>query len=105
MPTDQPAKLALIADAASILDATLAPRAPAAPVTAADLRLAAGTAQAALEHAAAKLPPGSEVAGIADALHRLVAAPDATLMAANTALTGSCRCNSTGCAPRWTPIR
>ena len=87
VPTDQPAKLALIADAASILNATLAPRPPAAPVTAADLRLAAGTALTAMEHAATKLPPRSQVAGIADTLRRLVVAPDATLMAANTALT------------------
>ncbi len=87
VPTDQPAKLALIADAASILNATLAPRGAAAPVTAADLRLAAGTALTSMEHAATKLPSGSEVAGIAEALRKLVAASDATLMAANTALT------------------
>ena len=87
VPTDQPAKLALVADAASILNATLAPRSAAAPVTAADLRLAAGTALTGMEHAATKLPPGSEVAGIAEALRKLVAAPDATLITANTALT------------------
>ena len=87
VPADQRDKLAIIADAASILDVTLAPRAPPAPVTAADLRLAAKTALAGMERAAAKLPPGSEVAGIADALRRLAAAPDATLLAANAALT------------------
>jgi hypothetical protein len=87
VPDNQPAKLALVADAASILSATLAPRAPAAPVTAADLRLAARTAQTGMERAAAKLPPGSVVAGIADALRRLTSAPDATLLAADTALT------------------
>jgi hypothetical protein len=88
VPAGQPAKLAIIADAASILTATLAPRAPAAPVTAADLRLAARTALAGMERAAARLPPGSVVAGIADALRRLVAAPDARLTEADAALTG-----------------
>ncbi len=29
--------------------------------------------------------------------------PDATLLAANDALTASCRCSSTGCARRWPP--
>ena len=87
VPADQPGKLALVADAASILRATLAPRAPAAPVTPADLRLAARTALNGMERAAVKLPPGSAVAGVADALRRLVAAPDDTLLATNAALT------------------
>ncbi len=87
VPTDQSAKLAIVADAASILGVTLAARAPAAPVTGADLRLAAGTALSGMERAAAKLPAGSEVAGIADALRRLVAAPDERLLAANADLT------------------
>ncbi len=87
VPDGQPGKLALVADAASILTATLAPRGPAAPVTAADLRLAAKTALTGMERAAAKLPPGSVVAGVAEAMRRLVAAPDATLIAADGALT------------------
>ncbi len=87
VPANQPGKLAVVADAASILRATLAPRAPAAPVTAAHLRLAARTALTGMERAAAKLPPGSVVAGVADALRRLVAAPDDTLMATDSALT------------------
>ena len=87
VPEDQPAKLAVIADAASILNATLAPRSPAAPVTAVDLRLAARTALNGMERAATKLPPGSVVATTTAALRRLVAAPDATLLDANAALT------------------
>ena len=87
VPQDQPARLALIADAASILGPTLAVRTPAAPVTAADVRLAARTAVTNLDRAAAKLPPGSEVAGIAEALRRLTTAPDAVLLATDTALT------------------
>ncbi len=87
VPAGQPAKLALVADAASILSATLAPRAPAAPVTAADLRLATRTALSGMERAAAKLPQGSVMAGVAEAMRRLLAAPDATLIAADSALT------------------
>lgn len=87
LPADQPEKLAIIADAASILGATLAVRMPAAPVTASDLRLAARTALSGLERAAAKLPPGSELAGLAAALRRLLATPDSTLLAADAALT------------------
>jgi hypothetical protein len=87
VPTDQSAKLAIIADAASILDVTLAPRSPPAPVSAPDLRLAASTALTGMQRAAAKLPPGLVITGIADALRRLVGAPDAQLLEANRALT------------------
>jgi hypothetical protein len=87
VPTDQPAKLALIADAANILAASLSPRSPAAPVTAADLRLASRATGDGLAHASNKLPSGSTLAKIAADLQALADAPDATLLAANTALT------------------
>ncbi len=87
VPDDQPAKLALIADAANILGPTLSNRTPAAPVTPADLRLAASTAAAELSRASAKLPADSPLALIAGDLRALQTAPDATLMAANAALT------------------
>jgi hypothetical protein len=87
VPTDQPAKLAVIADAASLLAPSLAPRPATAPVTADELRLAAGTAARALEEAAAKVPADTELARIAATLSRLAAAPDATLLAMNQALT------------------
>lgn len=87
VPEQQTEKLAVVSDAASVLAATLAPRMAAAPVAVSDLRLAARTAGAALEEAAKKLPPGSEVAGIAAALQRLAAGPDDRLVAANGALT------------------
>ena len=86
VPQDQPAKLALIADAASILSATLAPSTPAAPVTPVDLRLAAHTAADEIMRAAPRLPPASPLRAIGDDLQRLAAAPDATLMAMNAAL-------------------
>ena len=87
IPTDQKPKLALIADAASLLGPTLAPRSPPAPVTADDIRLAAKSAGAQLARAVPRLPPGHPLASIADAIRQLETAPDATLLAANTALT------------------
>ncbi len=87
VPQDQAAKLALVADAANILQATLAPRPPAAPVSAADLRLAIGAALAQIEPALPKLPPGHPLAAIAADLRALRTAPDARLLAMNAALT------------------
>jgi hopanoid biosynthesis associated RND transporter like protein HpnN len=86
VPTDQPAKLALVADAANLLTPTLSPRTPPAPVTAADLRLAARSTATGLTRAAATLPAGNPLGQIAADLQALQAAPDATLLAANTAL-------------------
>ena len=87
VPEDQPAKLALIADAANILGPTLAPRTPAAPVQPADIRLAARTALSQLSRVLPKLPAGDPLALIAADLRALTTAPDDVLMAANTALT------------------
>ena len=87
VPEDQSAKLALVADAASILGPTLAPHVPAAAVTAADLRMAVGTALVELDRARVKLPPDDVVGAIADDLRALTTAPDATLLAADQALT------------------
>ncbi len=86
VPGDQPAKLALIADAANILTPTLAPRLPAAPITAEAIRLAARSTADGLAKAAATLPPGSPLGLIAKDLQALQSAPDATLLAANIAL-------------------
>ena len=87
VPADQAEKLPLIADAAALLGPTLIERTPAAPVTAGDLRLAARSASAGLEPAVAKLPAGHPLAAIAADLRALAGAPDATLLAANAALT------------------
>jgi hopanoid biosynthesis associated RND transporter like protein HpnN len=87
VPEDQKAKLPIIADAASILGATLAPRAPAAPVTAGDIRLAARTALAQIDTAGDKLARDAPLALIGGDLRRLADAPDATLLATNAALT------------------
>ncbi|MBS0643728.1 MAG: MMPL family transporter [Proteobacteria bacterium] len=87
VPKDQAQKLALIADANGLLAATLAPRSPAAPITAGDIRLAAKTALAQIEPALPKLPADHPLGKIADDLKRMQKAPDNVLMAMNTSLT------------------
>ncbi len=87
VPEDQGPKLALVEDAAGLLAATLAPRAPAAAVTAGDIRLAAKAAGAQLARALPRLPPDHPLAAIAADLRQLEAAPDLVLLAADTALT------------------
>jgi hopanoid biosynthesis associated RND transporter like protein HpnN len=87
VPEDQNAKLALIADAANILGPTLSASPASAPVTAADLRMSAQTTRDQIEKALPKLPKDSPLVPIAEDLRVLSNAPDATLLAANTALT------------------
>ena len=86
VPADQAAKLPLVADAASILGATLAPRAAPAPVTPGDLRLAIRTAKAELDRIAPRLAPDDPLVRIAAALATLATAPDELLMQTNDAL-------------------
>ena len=87
VPTDQPAKLALVQDAAALLAPTLARRPPAAPVTLADLRLAATSTLSELDRAAQKLAPDHPLQLIANDLRALLAGPDARLLIADQALT------------------
>ena len=87
VPREQPEKLALIADAASLLGPTLAPPSPAAPVSPADVRLAARAALSQLDPSLPRLPPNHPLAEVAADLRALATAPDATVMAANAALT------------------
>jgi hopanoid biosynthesis associated RND transporter like protein HpnN len=87
VPADQTAKLAVIADADTILAPTLAPHGVAAPVTADDIRLAAKTALGQIDPALAKLPKGHPLALIADDLRAMQTAPDDVLMVTNAALT------------------
>ena len=87
VPTGQDAKLPLVADAASILAATLAPRAPAAPATPADLRMAVQAALGEIERVLPKLAPDDPMRGIATHLRALATAPDTVLMQADAALT------------------
>jgi hopanoid biosynthesis associated RND transporter like protein HpnN len=87
VPGDQQAKLALIADASSILSATLAPHAPAAPVTPGEVRLAASTALEQIKPALAKLPPGHPLMALAADLQKVTTAPDAIVAGLDAALT------------------
>jgi hypothetical protein len=88
VPDDQQQKLALVADAQSILAATLAPPAtPPAPIAPDQVRLAAKAALAQINPALAKLPPDHPLAAIAGDLRQLQGASDGMAMATNAALT------------------
>ena len=87
VPNDQTQKLAVIADANSILAPTLAPHGTAAPITPDQIRMAAKAALAQIDPALPKLPKDHPLALIADDLRRMQTAPDGVLMAANAALT------------------
>jgi hopanoid biosynthesis associated RND transporter like protein HpnN len=86
VPDDQPQKLAVIADANTILAPTLAPRGPAAPVTPEQIRLAAKAALSQIDPALRKLPKDHPLAFVAGDLQRMATAADDVLMAANAAL-------------------
>ncbi len=87
VPDDQAAKLALIADAASILAPTLTPPAAVASVTAEDIRMAAKAALAHIVPALPKLAKDHPLVAIADDLRKMQTASDAVLLATNAALT------------------
>ncbi len=87
VPADQQQKLAVIADANTILAPTLAPHGTAAPVTPEQIRLAAKAALAQIDPALEKLPKTHPLALIADDLRRLQTAPDDILTATDAALT------------------
>ena len=86
VPDEQKKKLASIADTATILASTLAPREPAAQINAEQIRMAAATALAQIEPALPKLPPDHPLAVIAGDLHKLIAAPDPVLFSAEQSL-------------------
>jgi len=87
VPQDQTQKLALVSDAADILAPTLLPPATTPPVTAEQIRAAARSALDSIDPALAALPAGHPLDAIAGDLRQLVASPDATLLATNSALT------------------
>ena len=86
VPEDQPAKLAIIADAASILGPTLTPPATVTPPDAGALRRAAAALAGKLDAVVGRLPPADRLRAIAGDLARLAHADDATLLAAQDAL-------------------
>jgi uncharacterized protein len=87
VPDDQQAKLAIIADADSILAPTLLPHAPPAPITPEQIRLAANTALSQIDPALAKLPKDHPLAAIDADLHRLLTTNDEVLLTTDRDLT------------------
>ena len=87
VPQDQEAKLALIADAATLMGPSLAPHDIPPPPTAGEIRTVAKSAHDKIAPALAKLPDDKVLAAIDEDLAKLAAAPDAVVIAADRALT------------------
>ncbi len=87
VPADQTQKLAMLAQAQTILAPTLAPQTGAPPVTAAAIRASMVTARDAIEKVRGQLPKNAPVLAISDAMTRLIGEPDAQIMAMNAAVT------------------
>ncbi|MDE2319406.1 MAG: MMPL family transporter [Rhodospirillales bacterium] len=89
VPQNQDQKLAMLAQARTILAPTLAAAAnpPPQPVTAADIRAAMAKTIAAINGVAAKLPKGSELLRLGAVLQRLQGENDTTVMAMNAGIT------------------
>ncbi len=85
VPADQGAKLAIIKDAAGLLQPALSP-APALPASTADVRAALTSCLAKLQPALSRLPPGNPLGNIVKDMQALQASSDATLGAAAAAL-------------------
>ena len=86
VPTDQPAKLAALADAAGILAPALQPPTPATAPDAAALRAAAAVTAGQLGPVTDKLPAASPMHAILRDLQAFAHAPDSAVLAANEAL-------------------
>ena len=89
VPGDQATKLAMIAEAGAILGPTLNPPEVAPPPTAAEIREAAATCQAALLAALAKAGPDAPAQALANDLGQLAAASDAMVMQLQPVLIGT----------------
>jgi len=87
IPDGQQQKLAIIADAQSILEPTLTAPATATPVTADQIRMAAKTALDQIEPALPKVAQNNPLRDIAADLAKVRTASDTTVMALNAALT------------------
>ncbi|MDE1907313.1 MAG: MMPL family transporter, partial [Rhodospirillales bacterium] len=89
VPQNQDQKLAMLAQAQTILAPTLAAAAnpPQQAVTAVEIRAAMGKTIAAINGVAAKLPKDSELLRIGAVLNQLQGENDATLMAMNAGIT------------------
>jgi hopanoid biosynthesis associated RND transporter like protein HpnN len=87
VPQDQPQKLAMLAQAATILAPTLAPQTGAAPVTPQAIRASMTSARDAILKVKGQLPADSPVLAIAGAMTQLLGESDANVMAMNAAVT------------------
>ncbi|MEI9985224.1 MAG: hypothetical protein WDN69_19765 [Aliidongia sp.] len=87
VPTDQATKLAMIEDAKSVLEVTLAARPDTARPSPDEIRQAAKDALAAIDPSLAKLPADHPLAAIADDLRKLSTAPDPIARSADESLT------------------
>jgi hopanoid biosynthesis associated RND transporter like protein HpnN len=87
VPEDQEAKLALIADAATLIGPSLLARDPGRTANAEEIRLAARNAHQKIAPALAKLPRDHVLAAISGDLDKLAAAPDSVASSADRALT------------------
>src|SRR5690242_3348661 len=83
VPEDQQTKLALIADAATLMGPSLSPPEMLPPPTAQEIRQAAKNAQEKIEPALPKLPGDHVLGNIAAELGKLADAPDAVVLAAD----------------------
>jgi hopanoid biosynthesis associated RND transporter like protein HpnN len=87
VPQDQKQKLAMIADAATLMGPSLVAIDPLPPPSVDEIRAAARDAHEKIAPALAKLPAGHVLAAIDGDLARLAAAPDPVVRAAEAALT------------------
>jgi hopanoid biosynthesis associated RND transporter like protein HpnN len=87
LPDDQDRKLAMIADAAAVLNVSLAPPARVPPFTADDLRHAAAALAAQIDALSGKLGAADPLRLIGGDFAALARAPDQQLLAANEAMT------------------
>src|SRR5215467_475411 len=86
VPDDQQTKLALVADAATLIGPSLLSRDPPPPPTAGEIRAAAKNAEQNITPALSKLPDNHVLTEISGDLAKLAVAPDAVVTAAAGAL-------------------
>jgi len=86
VPDDQQTKLALVADAATLIGPSLLSRDPPPPPTAGEIRAAAKNAEQNITPALSKLPDNHVLTEISGDLAKLAVAPDAVVTAAEGAL-------------------
>ena len=87
VPADQPAKLALIADARNLLRVTLEPKSTPESPKPEEIRSAVRTALSQIESKLSELPRGWVIALLVDDLRRLASAPDGVLHDVDQSLT------------------